>query len=506
MLNFRREIPLARQVLKKRRRRFWRRADESDLHVAEEIRITPEGWIYLLILGFIGVGAVLRNVNLLILMSGLMIAPLLVNWRLGVLWLKTLTAERTLPEQLYARHLASVLWKCHNASNLSAWSVEIYDDVRLASGADLANAGDEESNLAAAVATTRRDTVTETGRRMPAIPWRRWLGRFLGVRTGIFQQFNARLSLPRITPHRSELASYRVYFTRRGHYHIGPALLTTRFPFGLISSRILISSEIGFWVAPALGHLTSEWNRRFRSTVLGSEATKRRRSLEEDEFFGLRPWRAGDGRKHIHWRSTAKFGQPIVKQHEQPENRDFAMVLDLQITARQLSGTSSDNHSAEQAACETLLSFATTTLVGLAPLVHGKFAMAICGQQNAICCSHNHRELLNQIMRQLAIAEPSTAPELVEALQSVSRFVANNTPIFVISTRPQPNFSDLTSTPPPDSRSNFQFLSELSLEWVEVTSPEFKRWFSERLPDGAASSEAPIHGLAQKWIDADVAS
>ena len=95
-----------------------------------EIRLTPEGWIFLVILGFITVGAVLRNVNLLILMAGLMYGPLLINWRIAVNRVRSLAARRSLPHRVYANQLASIQWVCENRSRLTAWNVIIRDEIR----------------------------------------------------------------------------------------------------------------------------------------------------------------------------------------------------------------------------------------------------------------------------------------------------------------------------------------------------------------------------------------
>ena len=88
-----------------------RRRRKNDL---SELKLTPEGWVFLVVLGFITVGAVLRNVNLLIIMAGMMYAALLLNWRASIRWLKSFTASRRLPKRLHAGEIASVQWSCEN--------------------------------------------------------------------------------------------------------------------------------------------------------------------------------------------------------------------------------------------------------------------------------------------------------------------------------------------------------------------------------------------------------
>ena len=44
--------------------------------------LSREGWYYSAVLAFILAGAVLKSVNLLVILAGMMIAPLIINWRL----------------------------------------------------------------------------------------------------------------------------------------------------------------------------------------------------------------------------------------------------------------------------------------------------------------------------------------------------------------------------------------------------------------------------------------
>lgn len=49
---------------------------------------------------------------------------------------------------------------------------------------------------------------------------------------------------------------------------------------------------------------------------------------QSDEFVSLRDYRRGDPYRHIHWRSWAKTGTPIVKEHEDEFFVRHALVLD----------------------------------------------------------------------------------------------------------------------------------------------------------------------------------
>ncbi len=394
---------------------------------AREIRLTPEGWIFLIILGFITVGAVLRNVNLLILMAGLMYGPLIINWRIAVNRVKSLKARRNLPHRVYANQLANVQWICENRSRLTAWNIVVRDEIKR-------------------VETDGDPGAHENSQRNSKELWIRSLFKFFSVsRNG--RAHKAKIDFLEIGPAKTEVSTYRVLFLERGKYQVGPASIATRFPFGLIVSQILLRHQQAFYVAPALGSLQPIWEQRMRSAVVGSEAIKRKRGLEDDEFYALRPWRSGDSKKNIHWRSSAKQGQPIVRQHDQPDNRDFALLLDLHCA----DPATADGGQVSCPKCETALSFAATVLLHLGTAVQGKIAIGVCGTENYLCRSRNHREIVDQAMQKLAVARPARQTRLMGTLIDLAASVSASTPLYIVSSRNQAEEFRFVEGPPADS-------------------------------------------------------
>ena len=80
----------------------------------ERVTLTAEGFAYLTVASFLTIGSVLRNVNLLILMTGIMLAPLFINWRLAVHRVRSLRGRRKLPSRIHANQMVSVQWTCEN--------------------------------------------------------------------------------------------------------------------------------------------------------------------------------------------------------------------------------------------------------------------------------------------------------------------------------------------------------------------------------------------------------
>jgi uncharacterized protein (DUF58 family) len=444
------------------------------------ISITPEGWIYLVILAFISIGSVLRNVNLLILMSGMMIAPLLINWRMGVLRGRTLAAKRSIPFRVHAKQLSTLQWICINHSSITAWGVEIDDVV-----------GEEKSTSETPLAETEISQRVGVENFWNGAFRRKLLNavlQFMGLSQRKTANYNVRLQLAAIAGQQQEAVSSRLYFSKRGAYRFGPAQLITKFPFGLIQTKIEIDSTERFYVAPQVGILTPVWHRRVRSVLTGSDALLKRRGLAGDDFYALRRWRSGDSQKLIHWRTSAKHGYPIVKQFEQPDNRDFAMLIDL------FSPPSNGGRELANQSCETALSFATTVILNISTAVRGRIAVGVCGTETIIFKSRSLREMIENSMRVLATVQPTASPDLTSRLVEVADSVSAYTPIYVISSRQK--IDPFQADPRGDSVELGQLQNIWnSVVWITVGSPEFAELF--QTPNEAEG----LRSLAQKWIE-----
>ncbi len=402
-----------------------------------------------MILAFITVSAILRSVNLLVVLAGMMIAPLLLSWRSQLHNLKSLICKRIVPQHIHAGQIVNFQWECRNTSSrLNAWNILISDTLQRSEDPDDRIKKDRKRDL---------------------------------VRTSV--------SFPQICIGQSSYVSYKTLFSNRGIYKVKNAVLSTTFPFGLMRCHANLGMPRSLIVFPRIGTLSASWDRRLQSVAAGSEALKRRRGIEEDEFYALREWRSGDNRRHIHWRTSAKLGQPMVRQFDQRSNRDLAMVLDL----------FTDGEFAEfdswSTRCETVLSFASTVLAKLGTAVQGQVAFGICGNSSEILTGRYQHELVMQIMRSLAVARGGMSESLGRTILELASCVSTGTPIYVVSSRARPEgFSKWGLT-----ESERTSLLPI-LRWLHVRSAEFAELFTEN----SENNERQIQQLQQKWVsDAD---
>lgn len=124
-----------------------------------------------------------------------------------------------------------------------------------------------------------------------------------------------------------------VHPARRGWLELPSAWLSARGPYGLVEAHRDILEGEKVLVLPRQGWVDARelagWlhqAREGRSPELESGSVVAAASGEE--FHGLRNWRAGDSPRLVHWRTTARTGVKMVREHEQP--RDEAMVVLLE--------------------------------------------------------------------------------------------------------------------------------------------------------------------------------
>jgi uncharacterized protein (DUF58 family) len=116
-----------------------------------------------------------------------------------------------------------------------------------------------------------------------------------------------------------------VFFAKRGLYELGPAEIRTTDPFGLLRFVRRFGTRTEVTVYPEVFELAGFplRGKKGDAGTLGSFAQR------GDEFSGLREYRRGDDRRHIHWKSVARTGELVVKEFAQESPQRHAVVLDL---------------------------------------------------------------------------------------------------------------------------------------------------------------------------------
>lgn len=116
-----------------------------------------------------------------------------------------------------------------------------------------------------------------------------------------------------------------VRFPKRGIYSLGPAEIRMADPLGFFRFIRRFTDREEVVVYPEIQPLPG-FPLAGGSVEAGTRNSYGRRG---DEFAGLREYRRGDDRRHIHWKSVARTGEFFVKEFAVEAPRRYTVVLDL---------------------------------------------------------------------------------------------------------------------------------------------------------------------------------
>ncbi len=177
---------------------------------------------------------------------------------------------------------------------------------------------------------------------------------------------------------------------------------------------------------PRLGRLTEGWTARRLEAFAGTQ--RRQRPGAEGDFYGVREWRSGDGRRLIHWRSSARLGKLVVRQFERPRTRDVAVVLDLWQPERP---------AAEHAEnVELAVSFAATVLADVCRKSGSNVYLGLSNAGPECVGGPASPATLQGLMERLATVEARSDDALPALLAHALPRIAADTEIVLVSTRP----------------------------------------------------------------------
>ena len=145
-----------------------------------------------------------------------------------------------------------------------------------------------------------------------------------------------RLVLERLGPHQASSVAYTVRADARGRYDVGPLAIRLTDPFGLCELTRSFPSTDHLVVIPQVVPLPSV---RLAGEFAGSGDSRARSvSTHGEDDAATREYRHGDDLRRVHWRSTARVGELMVRREEQPWESRATVVLDMRSAAHRGEG------------------------------------------------------------------------------------------------------------------------------------------------------------------------
>jgi uncharacterized protein (DUF58 family) len=240
------------------------------LATRRSIRLTSEGLRFLLFTLGIGVAAINTGNNLFYLLLAMMLGLVVISGLLSEHCLRRLDFHRHVPDLIMANE-----------------------------------------------PTTVTLSVTNRNRRLPSFSLR-----LLDVAYG--QNVDRGLFIDYLPAQRSVLVSYPILATTRGRLRLDCVRAETLFPFGLFLKRALYQVPAEILVSPAIKPLSLRFVDELVSEGQGLSLPRRGPGTQ---LYNLRLYQPGDDSRAIHWMTTARTSNLIVRETEAEDQRRMTIAL-----------------------------------------------------------------------------------------------------------------------------------------------------------------------------------
>jgi len=135
-------------------------------------------------------------------------------------------------------------------------------------------------------------------------------------------------NIPPLRRNRATRANYRVPTSTRGIIPIGPMQTLVTDPFSLARVSRSSAPDTSLLVLPVIEAIAAP-PRPGGDQAAHPDRTVGRISPAGEEFSSLRPYSVGDDLRKVHWASTARTGELLVRLEQTPEHGHSTVLLDV---------------------------------------------------------------------------------------------------------------------------------------------------------------------------------
>lgn len=340
------------------------------------VSMPAEAMVYVTILFSIFFAALMGKSNLLMLVFALLSGPFVINGSITLAMLRRISARRRIPDHAVAGEWFSVELQLENRKRIfSSWMLVAQDTIQ-----------HPAESLQGTVMFARIPAVAE------------------------------------------QSGTYELRLRRRGVYRFGPLELASRYPLGLMERAVVLEDSADLIVYPQIGQLTDK-ARGVRVHSRDPAAQRRpERGTFDDEFYRLREYRPGDSMRTIHWRTSARWNELMVREYHQDRDHSLLVILDLW-QPKQPSGKEIESREAAVSAAATFcVDFCRRG--GQSRLILG-----LNGKQIDLWDGPGTEAALVPIMERLAVVEAGSGTGLAELIEKGLRESSSETRRLLITTR-----------------------------------------------------------------------
>jgi uncharacterized protein (DUF58 family) len=216
------------------------------------------------------------------------------------------------------------------------------------------------------------------------------------------------------------LAAYRLPTDRRGLVQIGPLDVVVGDPFGLTSVATVAAPRVGLTVYPHVDQIEPLPYTTGHDPLAGARQPNSLGRTGED-FYALRPYVVGDDLRRIHWPSSARHDELLVRQNELPWQGRTTVLLDVRKAAH-----AGDSLEVAVSAAASIVA-ATARRNDLVRLV------TTAGSDSDFAPGSDHIEA---IMEHLAVVPPAPTGSLRRAVEMLTRHSTGGALVVIVADAP----------------------------------------------------------------------
>ncbi len=219
-------------------------------------------------------------------------------------------------------------------------------------------------------------------------------------------------------------------FPNRGRYAAAALRAYSSFPFGLTLRSVDLSDREDWIILPRLGHVNVDQMRQWLARVLRGDGRTRRRQLlpvaMEADIHGLRDFRPGDSPRWIHWRTSARRNQLLVREFEDSSQPQIVVIVEPWLPA--------EPTHADRERLEALISLAGTIVREWCREPSARLTLIVMADNPTILENGTGSDFVLHALELLAVEKGRSAANDFSCLQVVNRNV-RGAPIMVISSK-----------------------------------------------------------------------
>lgn len=348
----------------------------------ERLKTTPEGllyWVSCLVLAVVGW---YQQINLILLICGMVAGPIVTSFFMSTAMLRKVRIKRRLPSSVFAGDELSIDYVLDNSARKSA-----------------------------VLALTLCDEWVPLDPVPGAV------------------KISPRVFFSRVAGGARNRTRWQTVAPSRGRYRAQAVTLLTRFPFGLMerSSHIPLSETIV--VYPRIGRLTRKWQLMQRESSQTRRGQRHDRSAQQQEYHGLRDYRPDDSPRWIHWRTSARINQLMIKEFEQQSEQDGVILLDPWTPRHRATDTMKAN-------VELAIEFAASLCVDLCRRERRRLTLGWTGAIPDLRQGPASVRLLHEMLTCLATVKPNHELSIPQLLEIMPPATLREAIFIIVSTRP----------------------------------------------------------------------